>query len=113
MPYDDGLTTTEERHRANPLRKLLRVLYDTLREEIGTPVSLHRLIESPLMLRADLEATPRVIAANSVVPWHEWGIEPRRSRGELRGWKYHGGHYSGLHQVRDDLAHFGVQPRYV
>jgi Family of unknown function (DUF6685) len=92
--------------------KLVAFIYDSIREALGSPASLYRLLETRPDLRTALTGPPQVIAAESVVKWHEWGTAPnthwrRRNRGELMGWKHSARSYGGFCVCRDEFANFG------
>jgi len=63
-----------------------------LREDLGQPVRLRRLLAAPSSLAVSLPAPPLSVAAGSIVQWHEWG--PRD--GALVGWRALGGHYGSF-----------------
>ena len=95
------------------MRKPLAVMYDAIREALGAPASLYRLLDAQSDLRTKFDESPQVIAAESVVKWHEWGTAPFDQRlhhapGELPGWRYCGGSYSSFHAARDEFANFGT-----
>ena len=92
--------------------KLVAFIYDSIREGLGSPASLYRLLETRPDLRTALTVPPQVIAAESVVKWHEWGTAPNThgehcNRGELMGWRHSPGSYSSCCVRRDEFANFG------
>lgn len=74
-----------------------------LREDLGQPVRLRRLLAAPSSLAVSLPAPPLSVAAGSIVQWHEWG--PRD--GALIGWRALGGHYGSFRVQRSEFRHFG------
>lgn len=81
------------------IKPLAQKLIDSIREDFGNPMGLKRLIEKAPYLRARIDDVPDVIAASSVVRWHEWSSYstdqwPRGSTGRLIGWKMYGGQYA-------------------
>ena len=74
------------------MNSVLSTICDRIKENLGHPVSLLRLLEAQPDIRVSLEENTQNIAASSVVPWHELGTPPvldwpRRPRGFLMGWK--------------------------
>jgi hypothetical protein len=93
--------------------KALAFMYDAIREALGTPASLYRLFDAQRDLGSELNESPQVIDAESVVKWHEWGAAPfarrfHRAPGELPGWRYCGGTYSSFHATREEFVNFGA-----
>ena len=105
--HDHDSTIASIPRTANPLMTFAGGLYDAAREAFGIPASLLRLLDSETYPRPTLETPRRTIAASGVVPWHEWGSESGRVRGELHGWEFSTGTLCSTHQMREDLAHFG------
>lgn len=90
----------------------LRSACDAIREDLGQPVRLRRLLDEDRSLRAGWREPAAVVAASSVVDWHDWGDAPalhwpRRKRGTLSGWRYQAGHYSSIQVHRPEFEHFG------
>ena len=90
----------------------LRSACDAIREDLGQPVRLRRLLDEDPGLRADWREPAAVVAARSVVDWQDWGDAPalhwpRRRRGTLSGWRYHAGRYSSIQVHRPEFEHFG------
>lgn len=84
-------------------------MYDAIREALGTPVSLYGLLDAQPDLRIQLDE-PQVIAAESVVKWHDWGeasFNHHHAAGKLPGWRYCGGTYSTFDASREEFVNFG------
>lgn len=91
---------------------MLTTLVDDIREDLGRPVRLLRLLADAPQMRAALNVPSKSIAASSVVQWHELGScsplkFPRRKRGELLGWKHSGGRWSSFYLERSEFAQIG------
>ena len=74
------------------MNSFFSAICDRIKEDLGHPVSLLRLLEARPDIRVPLDGDTQSIAASSVVPWHELGTTPvmdwpRRPRGFLMGWK--------------------------
>lgn len=94
------------------MHPLLNTIYDGIREDLGFPASLMRLLEQRHDIRVELGDPAPCIAATSVVPWHELGATPvlhwpRRNRGVLMGWKAAGGHYESFQLHRPEYGQIG------
>ncbi len=91
---------------------LFETIYDDMRESLGTPVRLLRLLDEHPEIRVRIEEPGRVIAAERVLKWHEWGhhrdlMWPNRPAGVIRGWRYADGHYRSFEVHRPELANLG------
>lgn len=94
------------------MKDLLTKLVDGVREDLGQPVTLLRLLEAQPEIRVELRVPPQSIAAESIVRWHELGKPdlmawPRRDYGELRGWRDARGSYSSFTLTRPEYAQLG------
>lgn len=87
------------------IKPLFQRLFEAVRDDLGSPASLQRLIRERPQLRVRLDARPQVIATENVVRWEDFGGSygahwPRTGSGKLRGWKMRGGQYSSCeHEV--------------
>lgn len=92
----------------------ISAICDRIKEDLGHPVSLLRLLEDQPDIRVSLEVDTKSIAASSVVPWHELGTPPvmdwpRRPRGFLMGWtKSPDNQYRSFQVTRPEYAEIGL-----
>ena len=82
------------------MQALLKTVIDGIREDLGHPVKLLRLLDEHPDIRVPLDAEAPNISAGSIVQWHELGQAPyhhwpRREQGSLMGWKLRGKHDYG------------------
>lgn len=94
------------------MTNLVTLIYDSVREDLGVPVKLLRLLDEHPGIRVEIHEPVRVIAAGSVVAWHDWGKPSpfrsvRHTAGWLMGWKRSGAHYSSFESHCPALANFG------
>ncbi|MDH1379646.1 hypothetical protein N5J07_09315 [Comamonas aquatica] len=92
------------------MHAILLSLVDAIREDLGHPVRLLRLLAEATKMRAALDVQPMCIALSSVPKWHELGayIEfPHRKRGELLGWRESGGRWESFLLERPEFAQMG------
>lgn len=88
-------------------------LYNMIREELGSPVTIREFLESnPQSIEVSLEHKDD-IAHSSVVKWNDWGKSspfqwPRLNNGELKLWRYSSGSYDCCFTTRDELKQFSV-----
>lgn len=74
---------------------LFKKMTDSIREDLGAPVSLLRFLAEHPEIRVPLEDAPRCIDADSIVCWNDLGESqydhyPSHRRGTLHGWKMRG-----------------------
>ena len=60
------------------LPSLFKKIIDSIREDLGTPVGLLRLLAEHPEIRVPLDAPPRCIDAHSIVRWNDLGESPYR-----------------------------------
>ena len=95
------------------MNSFLSAICDRIKEDLGHPVSLLRLLEARPDIRVPLDGDTQSIAASSVVPWHELGTTPvmdwpRRPRGFLMGWKKSADNqYRSFEVTRPEFAEIG------
>lgn len=95
------------------MNSFLSAICDRIKEDLGHPVSLLRLLEDRPDIRVPLDEDTQSIAASSVVPWHELGTSPvmdwpRRPRGFLMGWKKSADNqYRSFEVTRPEYAEIG------
>lgn len=84
-----------------------KFLFDSIREDLGIPVTLLRLIQEHSDLSVQLIEPKQVIAAGNVVAWHKWG-DDRHSQytGQLSGWKYSNGEYYSCQVHQQEIVGF-------
>lgn len=93
-------------------RTILTSLIDGIREDLGRPARLLRLLDAAPEMRVTLNTLPISIASASVPKWHEFGSNshlhfPHRKPGLLLGWKDSGGHWESFDQERPEYAQIG------
>lgn len=82
-------------------------LNEHIREELGQPASLMRLLAEHPGIRVNLDPPRGSIAVASVVPWHKLGAE-KASRGGLLGWKMDAlSNYGSFRLQRPEYAQIG------
>lgn len=91
------------------MRALLKSAIESVREDLGEPVSLRRALTAYPQLRISLDDPAPCIAAGSVPRWHELGMWsaldwPRRPRGFLLGWHDCGGRWQSFDVVRPEYV---------
>lgn len=96
------------------MQSILKALVDGIREDLGNPIRLLRLLADAPQMRVLLDAQPACIAASSIPQWHELGTYsplhfPTRMRGVLLGWKESGGAWESFHLERHEYAQIGHQ----
>lgn len=89
-------------------------LYDSIREDLGFPATLLRLLNSPLNLRETISDSPKGIGSCQVSRWHEFGAlhyERGMFRAKLNGWSYCSTYrqYSSTSMHSDDLLRLGSE----
>ncbi|HGW4498779.1 DUF6685 family protein [Stutzerimonas nitrititolerans] len=95
-------------------KKLGVRLYDTIREDLGYPATLLKLINGPLDLKSSVADEPKGIGSCQVARWHEFGslhYERSMFSEKLNGWTYCPTyrHYSSTSMQCDDLLHLGSE----
>ncbi|MGE8060250.1 DUF6685 family protein [Pseudomonas sp. NPDC089547] len=93
-------------------RTLAAKFLETVKDDLGIPARLRRVIADTPGIRTRVDDTAAVIASSSVVRWHDW---PQRisfgqgseKSGEVRGWRNRDGHYHGEHRQIPALARLG------
>lgn len=93
-------------------RTLAAKFLETVKDDLGIPARLRRVIAAQPGLRARVDDTAGVIALSSIVRWHEW---PRHiafgqgndKSGEVKGWRSANGHYHSEHRHIPALARLG------
>ncbi|WP_144023164.1 DUF6685 family protein [Burkholderia sp. AU15512] len=93
---------------------MLKWFFDEIREELGQPVKLRKLLATKSNVRVNLGAPSPCIRASSVIAWHRLGEAdvshwPMLRRGTLRGWKHVGGQYYGYEIHRPEYEQIGVK----
>lgn len=83
------------------MQALLKTIIDEIRENLGHPVKLARLLGEHPDIRVSLDAPAPCISSNSVVQWDALGCSsypqwPRRKQGSLMGWKMLGNDYGSF-----------------
>lgn len=94
------------------MQAILKSLVDGIREDLGSPVRLLRLLADAPQMRVALDAPPACIASTSVPQWHELGTYsplqfPGRKRGLLLGWREASGRWESFYQERPEYAQIG------
>jgi hypothetical protein len=94
------------------MQSLLTSLYDSVREDLGVPGKLLRLLDDRPEICVQISEPTSVIDATSVVQWHKWGDSspfrwPRRGAGWVVGWKHSGGTYNSFESNLAPLAAIG------
>lgn len=94
------------------MRALLQAFVDGIREDLGQPVSLMRLLAQQPRIHYALEPPSPSIALGSIVKWHRFAESsalswPRRGQGRLMGWRSTGGHYANFDLCRPELEEIG------
>ena len=94
------------------MQAILMSLVDSIREDLGRPVQLLRLLADAPQMHATLDTLPMCIAATSVPKWHELGAYsplqfPHRKRGLLLGWKESGSRWESFYLERPEYAQIG------
>lgn len=89
-----------------------KFIFNSIREELGRPMTLLRLIDEHPEMRVQLAEPDSVIAADSIVKWHDWGNQssmdwPRRERGTMMGWRQSNGYYSSFEIHRPEFQNLG------
>lgn len=92
--------------------KPLQFICNSIRESMGHPATLLRLLDEHPGLRIQLAEPKLNIAAYSVVQWHEWGYTSERNWqhrkcGTISGWRYSSDEYRSFDIHRPELEHFG------
>ncbi|MFK0093886.1 DUF6685 family protein [Pseudomonas sp. NPDC090592] len=93
-------------------RTLAEKFLETVKDDLGIPARLRRVIADTPRLRMRVDDTAAVIAASSVVRWHEWaqrigfGHGSGKS-GEVRGWRSINDHSHSEHRQIPALARLG------
>ena len=97
------------------LKKAIKIIYDSVLEDLGRPMTLINLIESDPTLNRHLVEHEKGIGASEVVRWNEFGDLPyetsRLYRRRLNGWTHTPGayrNYGDCSLVREDLLNFGT-----
>ncbi|MBC3479056.1 DUF6685 family protein [Pseudomonas sp. SWRI77] len=90
-------------------RTLAAKFLETVKDDLGIPARLRRVIAEQPALRRRVDDTASVIALSSVVRWHEWSHRigfghGSESSGEVRGWRSANGRYQGEHRHIPALA---------
>ena len=99
--------------RKEPMKTLFKTIIDNIREDLGQPVRLKKLLDQHPEIRVALDTPQHLcIHANSIVQWQELGttpasLWPRRERGRLMGWKFNGGHYESFELRRPEYEQIG------
>ena len=88
---------------------LLRSFFEAVREELGHPASLCRMLAAYPHIRVNLDDLVPSIHAGSVPRWHELGEYsplswPRHQRGSLMGWHTSGGVWQSFSVTRPEYA---------
>ena len=88
----------------------MSTVWNYIQHKLGEPAELRALLKKHPDFAVTLEQPPQSIAASSVVKWHEWG-QPysghRFGAGEITGWCYSEGRYSGYRVKRKEFIEFG------
>jgi hypothetical protein len=87
--------------------KFIQIIFNLIRESMGHPVTLLRLLDEQPDLRVQLIEPEKNVAASSVVQWHNWGDTLHRKRGTLLGWRYAADGYRSFEIHRPEFEHFG------
>lgn len=97
------------------LKKAIKIICDSVLEDLGRPMTLINLIQSDSTLNRPLVEHVKGIGASEVVRWNEFGDLPyetsRLYRRRLNGWKPTPGayrNYGDCSLVRDDLLNLGT-----
>jgi len=88
----------------------MNAVLNYIQHKLGEPAELRALLKKYSGFAATLEQPPQSIAASSVVKWHEWGQSysgHRFGAGEITGWCYSEGRYSGYRVKRKEFIEFG------
>ena len=90
------------------MNSLVRSLFDGVREDLGYPVRLSKLLKVEPGIRFSLAPLALNIAASSVVRWQDFGKHaplswPRRAQGEMMGWQWSSGRYSSFVAQRSEF----------
>ncbi|WP_426810499.1 DUF6685 family protein [Pseudomonas sp. WOUb67] len=93
-------------------RTLAAKFLETVKDDLGIPARLRRVIADTPTLRMRVDDTAAVIASSSVVRWHEWSQrigfgQGSEQDGEVRGWRASDGHYQSEHRQITALARLG------
>ncbi|BBU46949.1 hypothetical protein PPTS312_48640 [Pseudomonas putida] len=89
-------------------RTLAAKFLETVKDDLGIPARLRKVIADTPGIRMRVDDTAAVIASSSVVRWHEWPHgQGSEKRGEVRGWRTSGGHYQSEHRHIPALARLG------
>ena len=97
------------------MRTLLKQAIESIREDLGDPVSLRRVLAAYPCMRLVLDDPVTCIHVSSVPRWHELGEFlgwPRHPRGYLRGWHVTGGRWQSFDVTRPEftqIAHHKVE----
>ena len=88
---------------------LLHSFFEAVREELGHPASLCRMLAAYPHIRVNLDDPVPCIHAGSVPRWHELGKYsplswPRHQRGSLMGWHTSGGVWQSFSVTRPEYA---------
>lgn len=95
------------------MANILTLIYDRVREDLGTPVKLLHFLSEHREIRVNIQEPARVIAAHSIVAWHEWGtrvpleVMCHRGAGWIKGWRYAAGSYGSFDLHCQELASLG------
>lgn len=84
----------------------------TIKDDLGIPARLRRVISNTPNLRMRLDDPAAVITASSVVRWQEWPhrlgfSQGSENSGEVRGWRASNGDYQSEHRRIPALARLG------
>ncbi|MGV5489286.1 DUF6685 family protein [Pseudomonas sp. XP2] len=93
-------------------RTLAAKFLETVKDDLGIPARLRRVIAQAPNIRMRVDDTAAVIASSSVVRWHEWSnhigfSQGSEKNGEVRGWRASDGHYQSEHRHIPALARLG------
>ncbi|NIF27683.1 hypothetical protein F3J44_15035 [Pantoea sp. Tr-811] len=93
-------------------RTLAAKFLETVKDDLGIPARLRRVIADTPNIRARVDDTPAVIASSCVVRWHEWSqrigaSQGSETNGDVRGWRASDGHYQSEHRHIPALARLG------
>lgn len=87
------------------IRKAFTFISHSILEDLGIPVSLKMVLHMHAKSAPRFDGTPtKNICAQSVIQWDRWGEDdilgyPRRTKGELLGWRYHNGVYGSYTEL--------------
>lgn len=93
-------------------RTLAAKFLEAVKDDLGIPACLCRVIADTPKLRMRVDDTAAVIASSSVVRWHEWSQrigfgQGSEQNGQVRGWRASDGHYHSEHRQIAALARLG------